>query len=260
MNRFSSLLNNINDRLEVPQPTKSRILLEIAADLEDTYTYYRDQGCTEEEATQRAQEKFILDDMALADLTLIYQTPLKKWLDRFSTQMQSRWERTILVLTILTVVAVSGRAILSSHFFQNAGLFVWPIWATALGGIFIFLMTFYNLYLLKEHHLKNTIKQVNSLAYLGIGCLVLGLLGYFYELLKNGINTILPGGSLVTIICTVTDSPEHMMNLYHCFVSSSTVMMASLLSTLVLGLFWHILLSKSAEIEMADAAALLAQR
>ncbi len=44
MNRFAPLLKSINARLDLPQPTKSRIILEIASDLEDMYQFYQSQG------------------------------------------------------------------------------------------------------------------------------------------------------------------------------------------------------------------------
>ena len=58
MTRFAPLLKSINDRLDLPQPTKSRIILEIAADLEDLYQFYQNQGMNESEAAQKAEEKF----------------------------------------------------------------------------------------------------------------------------------------------------------------------------------------------------------
>ena len=40
MKQFTALLKSINERLDLPQPTKSRIILEIAADLDDLYQLY----------------------------------------------------------------------------------------------------------------------------------------------------------------------------------------------------------------------------
>lgn len=57
MNPFNPLLKRINDKLDLSQPAKSRIVLEIAADLEDLYRIYRDRGLSEEEALHKAQEK-----------------------------------------------------------------------------------------------------------------------------------------------------------------------------------------------------------
>lgn len=259
MSRFSSLLQHINDRLDVPQPAKSRILLEIATDLEDAYEVFREHGHSEEDATRLAQERFLLDDSTIAELENIYQPFFKKMLDRFSLQVQSRWQRVILVLTLLSIAALSGQVMLTHDFFSQASPFIWPVVGISITGIVLFFIKFFKLYLLKQHQRKILRKGVDALLYLGVLSLALGFVGYFYELLRYSINTVYPGGSLITVIVTVTDSPQRILDIYTCFVTSSTVMMASLLSTLFLALFWYVLNHKVARIEMAEAASLLAR-
>jgi biopolymer transport protein ExbB/TolQ len=50
MRRFTEILRGAAERLDLPQPTKSNVLLELAADLEDLFLHYRSQGQDEEEA------------------------------------------------------------------------------------------------------------------------------------------------------------------------------------------------------------------
>ena len=50
MTRFRDILLRTSDRLELPQPVKSRILLEISADLEDIYDECVSRGMSGEEA------------------------------------------------------------------------------------------------------------------------------------------------------------------------------------------------------------------
>ena len=52
MNRFAETLAGINERLDIPQPRKYRIMQEIAADLEDVFEQYRSSGMTEQEANR----------------------------------------------------------------------------------------------------------------------------------------------------------------------------------------------------------------
>jgi hypothetical protein len=51
MTRFSEILRSTAVRLDLPQPSKSNILLELAADLEDLFQHYREQGHDEEDST-----------------------------------------------------------------------------------------------------------------------------------------------------------------------------------------------------------------
>ncbi|MFH1754248.1 MAG: hypothetical protein ABIA59_00965 [Candidatus Latescibacterota bacterium] len=53
MSRFEGLLKQINGKLDLPQPTKSRILLEIASDLDDMYRVFIQQGMSEQDAAER---------------------------------------------------------------------------------------------------------------------------------------------------------------------------------------------------------------
>lgn len=257
MSRFTSLLKSIHEQLDVPQPTKSRILLEIAADLEDTYEFYRERGESEADATRFAQEKFILDDSTIAELSSIHQPLLRKWMDRISFNVQSRWERIVLILTLLTIALLSGRVLLSTHFLQNSA-FVWPIWGITIAGLVAFFIKFYKLYLVKDYRTKRLRKGIDIVGYFGAFSLALGFTGYFYELLFYGVDTVYPGGSFITVITTVIDSQQRIMDITNCFIASSTVMLASLFSTLFMALLWYILNNKATAIEMAEAESLLA--
>jgi hypothetical protein len=257
MSRFSSLLKSINERLDAPQPVKARILLEISADLEDAYEFYRANGTSEEEATRLAQEKFILDDATISELSSIHQPVLQKWIDKMSLGVQTRWERIILMLTLLTIALLSGRVMLSSQFAQNS-VFIWPIWGLTILGIVQFFIKFYKLYLIKDHYKRTLRKGTNIIAYLGVFCMTLGFAGYFYELLHYGVGTIIPGGSLITVLVTVTDSVQRIRDITTCFVTSASVMMASLFSGMLLALLWYTLNIKISRIEISEAESLLA--
>lgn len=257
MSRFSSLLNSINDRLDAPQPVKARILLEISADLEDAYDFYRENGESEEEATRLAQEKFILDDSTISELSALHQPLLQKWMDKMSGSLQSRGERVLLILTLLTIALFSGQSVFSHDFFQHS-IFIWPIWGLALAGIVQFFIKFYKLYLFKDFNTKTLRKGIDVVGYIGAFSLALGFTGYFYELLRHGVDTVYPGGSLITIVTMVPKSQQHVGTVAECFAAASSVMMASLLSTMFLALFWYMLNIKATAVEMTEAESLLA--
>jgi CubicO group peptidase (beta-lactamase class C family) len=43
VNRFVAVLKNLDELLDIPQPSRSRIILEISADMEDMYDHYADE-------------------------------------------------------------------------------------------------------------------------------------------------------------------------------------------------------------------------
>jgi hypothetical protein len=57
MARFSSIIRDLNSRLDLPQPARSRVLLEIHADLEDLYEFYLQKGAEAAEAEKMAEER-----------------------------------------------------------------------------------------------------------------------------------------------------------------------------------------------------------
>ncbi len=259
MSRFSSLLNDINDRLKLPPQAKARIILEIAADLEDAYEFFCEQGLSEAEATARAQEKFILDEDTIAELSIIHQPLVKKWLDKVSVYTENRWERAALILTLLVLAVLSGQSLAKVHFFENAGIFVWPIIGVAVAGIVQFFIKFQTFFSRKSFEPHTLRKGIDAIAYLGAFSIALGFTGYFYELFRTGVDTVFPGGSLITVICTVLESQQQLTDIYTCFVTSATVMTASLLTALFLALLWFVLNNKATAMEMKKAASLLAK-
>ena len=58
MKRFARVLSKARERLEIPEPSRTRVLLEMASDLEDSFEFHLSQGCDEAEAARRAEESF----------------------------------------------------------------------------------------------------------------------------------------------------------------------------------------------------------
>ena len=55
MRRIAEVLKQVSDGLDLPQPTKSRILLEMAGDLEDLYQHHLSQGFDEAAAASTGE-------------------------------------------------------------------------------------------------------------------------------------------------------------------------------------------------------------
>ena len=159
MSRFADVLKDINGKLDLPQPEKSHILLEIASDLEDIYRAYRERGLGEEEARRRAEEKLDLSDEALRELVEIHQSGLRKFLGRISEQARSRWERVLLAMALLF----------------------------ALAAIVITIWQIYKLYMKKDHDTRTLGDGLPWLLAAGAASLLSGLLGMMYELHRSAL-------------------------------------------------------------------------
>jgi hypothetical protein len=106
---FDRFLRKAEAGLRVPEPRRSRILLEMASDLEDLYQEYRARGLGEEEARERAIRLLGASPEVLAELGREYGSRVAGLLDRLAGAGAPRLERVLLVLT--AGLAVLGGAV-----------------------------------------------------------------------------------------------------------------------------------------------------
>lgn len=106
MERFSRALREVDRELEVREPERSRILLELAVDLEEMFREYRSRGVPEEEALRRAEAWLVPDAASAAALRRLHSPLAGRLLSSLSEVARSRVESAALVL--LSAAAVAG--------------------------------------------------------------------------------------------------------------------------------------------------------
>jgi hypothetical protein len=244
MNRFADLLREINCKLALPQPEKSRILLEVASDLEDMYELYRSRGLGEEEALAKTREKFDISDEALVELTRIHESTFRKLLGRLSEQAQTRWERGLLIAALVFIGGFSGRQVFSSSFFRQASPFVWPLAAVSFAVLALAISETYRLYLKKDHDVKRLRSGLPWFLAMGVLSLATGWCGFVIELYRSTQMGIARADMLLP-------------HLVEWGIRCSAMLIVSMLVALAAGLVWFVLADKVRRIEMAEAAWLL---
>lgn len=244
MSRFAGRLREIGEKLDLPQPDKSHILLEIASDLDDLYRFYREEGLGEEAAARRAQEKFDLSDEALHELVEIHESAVRRFLGRISEQARSRWERILLAMAVIVIAAYSGRRILSVELYAQASRFVWPILMFALAALVITIWQIYKLFIKKDHYIRSLGVGLPWLLATGAASLLTGLLGMMYEFHRSALMAVAEvDGSLVYLV--------------DCALRCSAMMMVGLVTFIAIGIVWFVLMNKVRSIEIAEAAWLI---
>jgi hypothetical protein len=259
MNHFSALLTDINNRLDLPQPVKSRIILEIAADLNDLYETYLEQHFSEQEARAKAEEKFMLNDQAIQELVRVHQSVFKRWMEKFTLQTRQRWEKASLAFVLLFIIVFTGQAISSMQFFKTASIYIYPL--LALGGAITVLATkkFYSLFIRKDHDIRTLRNGLTILPFLGTASLFLGAWGYFIEIYSYQGGVVLPVSSLLFVLLPISPSMDQIYQIAECFTrSASVIMTASFIASITI-IFWYALLYKITKIEQAEAEAILNQ-
>ena len=254
MKRFTNLLTEINTKLELPQPQKSRIICEIADDIEETFKAYTKRGLSEQEAENKTRDKFALSETAIIELTQIHLTPYRRWLNKLSQRAQSKWERFLLFIIFALILSSLAEVVYSTPFFQNASYFIYPILTVLLFATILFTVKFYQLYIKKDHHIKNLRNGLDWILYFCGAILFFGIFGYFGELYvsSQSVNYLGP----FFFLSFLSDSPSLHLSV-EWLVRNSSMMMTCLGSAMITSLYWFILINKAGKIEQDEASILL---
>lgn len=183
MNRFTEELRRINQELDVPQPAKSRIILELAADLEDLYDYYRNQGQDDTEAVRLAKEKGDLAPDVLRQLARVHSSGLQRVLLHLSDRTRNYLERIGLAAVLLVLVVTTGPIVLSDGFLERISHFVWGPVVMAFAITALSFSTIYRLYIRRDYRVRQLRKGISTIFYAATASLVINLFGVVYELL-----------------------------------------------------------------------------
>jgi len=151
MNGFEQELRRIADALDLPQPVRSRVLVELAADLEDLRATLVSEGMDDEEARQHALTTLLPTEETLEELRGVHRPLYQRLVDRFSEGTRHRVER--LLLTGVSVVALVGpsRVLLSLDPSTSPSAFVWPLLGLAAATMVIGLGKLFQLHVAKDH-------------------------------------------------------------------------------------------------------------
>lgn len=258
MTRFSQHLKDTAERLDLPQPRKSRILCELKFDLEDAYEDNIAAGMNEREAVEAARRAFALSDEVIRELTAIHRSPLRKVMDRLPGGMQTGLERTVLLLLSLVLVLLSVRAVIAADFYRNSSVFVLPA-----AGIGFYILAksaekLFQLWIMRRHNVQALRQGLFMLPLMAGINLVLGIGGFFLELYHSGGLFMSPMFDLITTI--QPGDPGAAMQISHVtgYLSrSSGLMTVVLLVTLAACLCWYLIERSIQKIEFAETSVYL---
>ncbi|MFC1791173.1 hypothetical protein ACFL0I_01745 [Gemmatimonadota bacterium] len=127
MSEFAQVLSETSSRLTVPEGVRSRILLELAADMEGLHAAYLERGHSSEEAHRSVLDHFDLSDSALQELVRVHDTPLQGMLNGIAKQAASPWEKLVLGVLGLSVAYILWRLITQEGILAASGVFLWPV-------------------------------------------------------------------------------------------------------------------------------------
>ncbi len=131
MEVFERVLRRAEAGLRVPEPRRSRILLEMASDLEDLYRSYRERGLDEEEARERAVRLLGASPEVLAEMGRTHGSRMAGVLDRVAGAGAHRLESALVVLVAALAAAVGAYAVWRSPVAAEPSPWTWAVLALA---------------------------------------------------------------------------------------------------------------------------------
>jgi hypothetical protein len=245
--RFVPALRRISGELNLPEPTRSRILLEMASDLEALYEHYRARGLDDEEAFRRTEERVLASPEALQHLVAVHTTGYQRWLSHAAGRLRLSFEAILFIIGVVPMLALAMLAITAPAQGIEPSLLLWLLLGlgTAIGAI-----TLWKVYQL-------LFRRVRSTAVLHQGLFTLLFLGVVSPVLA-GI-AFLAGLYQAALAFGRTEPSEVvMLAAAERVVHDATLLSAGLLIGIGAGMVWFVLVNRIAVIEQAESAALLA--
>ena len=244
MNEYGSVLRSLSDRLDLPQPARSRVLIEVAADLADLEAVYIDRGSTPEQAREQALERLDLSDEAIRELVRVHGSRLRRGLDRLGETGRRRGERLALVALLVFLVAGTRALLPSWGLLADAGRELWVVSLVAIPGILLAISKAYALWGRDEYDPRKLRTGLDAILALGGLTAATGLTLWWF-----GLRTAAEASA---------QSPElGPAYLIAWLTSGSATVVVSFQLAILLGMLWLILAGRTARVERGEAEMLL---
>ena len=245
MNRFADVLNQARDRLDIPEPSRTRIVLEMASDLEDSYQYYLDQGHEEAEATRLAKEAFGTSEEALRHLSKVHGSGIGGIADRVSGQAGQVWARFLLVVLVVFEIWLAVLILTEEAFRVYVSPFVWPVAGLAVVAFAFTIWKLVQIFSRTGREISQLRSGLGVLLFCSGASLAVSASGFFYHLQRF-------------FRLNYETAPESLfMNFAGWMISMSSMMTISLLVAILSAMVWFVLSNAVARAEMREMETLL---
>lgn len=244
MNRFAHVLRELHAQLALPQAARSRVLLEVAADLDAAFELAVQGGLSEEEAEARVVHDFKPTEDTLAQLERIHGGPFVRLLDGVSAQARDVWERTVLAAVACLVLLVSGCVLVDLRIFNVAGSWAWALAAMTGVVLLIAVIKAYELHLRQDHR-PRTLRR---------GLIVMVALALLQVAVGLGL-VVVDAFSWLTALISIW--PANLADPLSQLARISALATIALLGAIVSTLVWFYLSQRVADIEEQEAELLL---
>jgi hypothetical protein len=146
------LLGPVAERMrELHHPVRTRILLELAADVDALSADLRRSGIPAVEAARRAAERVVPSEAALDALVRLHLPLYRRVMEPVSDTALRRWERGALLAVTVAVLATGVGLLGSQGLLRSPSPFLWVVLGLAGGIVALALAKGFQLFVRREH-------------------------------------------------------------------------------------------------------------
>jgi len=238
MPRLDEALRSAAARLDLPQPDRARILEEIAADLEELRAELVRRGVPEAEAEARAVELLAPSDVAVRALVDVHEPLYRALTRRFSPSVMRRTERMGILVVTVAALAAAVIPMARGGLPRDPSPFLIPIFGLLAGVLALMGRKAIQLWVEGDHalgRLRSGLAALLISSGLAVGC---AAAGFAFELYRFAMR--------------IEANPDRMgPALTRWILDASVLVGAGLVTALVGGLCWFVLLQKVEAVERA---------
>jgi len=257
MNKLKPIISQLNRELDLQQPAKARIILEISLDMQDYMNLCLEKGMSEKEALEVTKERFLPNQQTMDQIVSLHLNLYKKWFGRLSQQVQQRWEKIMLIILIFIIGTSTLLTTFSNAFFENPSPFIWPVILLAMFSLIIALAKLYSLYIKQNHSLRQLHNWHESLLFYTSLTLLVGVFGYFYDLYASNTMAIFFNTHLSVLIVDSQDYQELLKMFTQWDIKSASLLLVSIAAFSINLFLWFIINSKLTKVEQQELSILL---
>jgi hypothetical protein len=238
MPHLEEALRAAAEQLDLPQPDRARILEEIATDLEELRAELVRRGVPAAEAEARAVELLAPSEAAVRALVDVHEPLYRSLTRRFSPSVMRRSERIGILVVTIAALAAAIVPLARGGFPRDPSPFLVPVFALLAGVLALAGRKAFQLWVAGDHapgRLRIGMRALLIASGLALGC---AAAGFVFELYR--------------FMVRIEASPERMgAALVRWILDTSVLVSAGLVTALVGGLCWFVLLQKVEAVERA---------
>jgi hypothetical protein len=217
----------------------------MAADLEDSFEFFRSQGMDEAEATRRAEEAFGSSEEALGLLSKIHESGACGFGDRVTGQVGGVGARLLLVVLLIFEVWLAGMVLTRETFWVHLSPFVWPVIGLAVVAFSFSIWKLSQIFSKSRRDVRQLRTGLGVLLFCAGASLAVATTGLLFHLQRF-------------FRLNVPNAPESLViNSAGWMIEISSMMTISLLVAILTALVWFVLSSVVARAEMREVDNLL---